>query len=633
MKPMNPTSIATVSLSGDLADKLRAIAAAGFDGVEVFENDFLTFDGNPRDVGAMIADLGLTITAFQPFRDFEGMPEPLRGRAFERARRKFALMNELGAELMLICSNVSPQALGGIDRAAQDLAELGELAAKAGVRVGFEALAWGRHVNDYRDAWEIVRRAGHERIGLILDSFHTLARRSPLEPIAAIPGDRIVLVQLADAPKLDMDVLSWSRHFRNFPGQGDLPVAEFLRAVETTGYAGPLSLEIFNDQFRAGSAKRVATDGLRSLIQLADQAARQGGGKPEMPDRAPLLGVEFLEFALDEEPAHELAALFGALGFRESGRHLSKQVSRWTQGDINLVINTEKDGFAQSHAIMHGPGVCALGLRVADAADATARARALKMQPFEQPVGPGEMEIPAIRGVGGSLLYFTEPKGELGHVWEREFVRLPEPAPAGPPLLSGVDHVSQSMDYDEMLSWLLFYTSLFALERIPQLAVADPAGLVESRPLVNGDGSVRFVLNGSQATRTLSSRFVSEHFGSGVQHVAFAAPDIFAAVTAMRAAGLDFLDIPENYYDDLEARHDLAPDFVARLREHHILYDRDGEAEFLQVYTHVFAQRFFFEIVERRGGYAGFGAVNAPVRLAAQAREARPVTVPRPLRD
>ncbi|WP_186417952.1 sugar phosphate isomerase/epimerase and 4-hydroxyphenylpyruvate domain-containing protein [Bosea sp. CS1GBMeth4] len=630
---MNPTSIATVSLSGDLADKLRAIAAAGFDGVEVFENDFLTFDGGPRDVGRMIADLGLAIVAFQPFRDFEGMPEPLRGRTFERARRKFALMNELGAELMLICSNVSPQSIGGIDRAAHDLAELGDLAATHGVRVGFEALAWGRHVNDYRDAWEIVRRANHQRIGLILDSFHTLARRSPLEPIAAIPGDRIELVQLADAPQLDMDVLSWSRHFRNFPGQGDLPVADFLRAVEATGYAGPLSLEIFNDQFRAGSARRVAVDGLRSLIQLADQTARLSDpAKAEMPDRAPLLGVEFIEFALDEEPAHELAALFGALGFHKSGEHRSKTVTRWSQGGINLIVNTEKDGFAQSHAIMHGPGVCALTLRVADVEATMARARALKVTTFEQPVGPGEMEIPAIRGVGGSLIYFTEPRPDGARSWHDDFIASGADGGA-PALLTGVDHISQSMDYDEMLSWLLFYTSLFALDRVPQLAIADPAGLVQSRPLVNADGTVRIILNGSQATRTLSSRFVSEHFGSGVQHIAFTSPDIFAAVTAMRAAGLDFLDIPANYYDDLEARYGLEPAFLERLREHHILYDRDGDAEFLQVYTHVFAQRFFFEIVERRGGYAGFGAVNAPVRLAAQAREARPVTVPRPLHE
>jgi 4-hydroxyphenylpyruvate dioxygenase len=261
-----------------------------------------------------------------------------------------------------------------------------------------------------------------------------------------------------------------------------------------------------------------------------------------------------------------------------------------------------------------------------------ARARALKVPTFEQRVGPGEMEIPAIRGVGGSLIYFTEPKGERSQSWENDFLPVEDDSDR-PALLTGVDHISQSMDYDEMLSWLLFYTSLFALERIPQLAIADPAGLVESRPLVNADGSLRFILNGSQATRTLSSRFVSEHFGSGVQHIAFSAPDIFAAVTAMREAGLSFLDIPENYYDDLEARYDLDPAFLDRLREHHILYDRDGEAEFLQVYTHVFAQRFFFEIVERRGGYSGFGAVNAPVRLAAQAREARPVTVPRPLRE
>lgn len=624
----NPTSIATVSLSGDLAEKLQAIAAAGFDAVEVFENDFLTFDGGPREVGRMVADLGMTICAFQPFRDFEGMPEPLRARGFARAERKFAIMNELGAKLMLICSNVSPQALGGIDRAAADFHALGELAARYGVRVGYEALAWGRHVNDYRDAWEIVRRADHERIGVILDSFHTLARQSPLGPIASIPGDRIFLVQLADAPKLDMDVLSWSRHFRCFPGQGDLAVTDFVRAVAQTGYKGPLSHEIFNDQFRAGSARRLATDGMRSLIALADQTA------PHLPPRAQVLGVEFIEFALDEDTAAELSGLFLALGFRQTGLHVSKSVARWSQGDINLLLNTETDGFAQSHAIMHGPGVCAIALRVDDVGQAMARASGLRIPSFEQPAGPGELHIPAIRGVGGSLIYFTQPEGDLGHIWEKDFAPVANgnAAPAAA-LLQSVDHISQSMDYEEMLSWLLFYSSLFQLDRIQQLAIADPGGLVESRPLVASDGGLRFVLNGSQATRTLSSRFVSEHFGSGVQHIAFAAPDIFAAVAAMRAAGLSFLDIPANYYEDLEARHGLEPAFIDALREHHILYDRDGEAEFLQVYTHVFAQRFFFEIVERRRGYAGFGAVNAPVRLAAQAREARPVTMPRSLRE
>ena len=158
------TSIATVSISGDLGEKLEAIAAAGFDGVEIFENDLLTYGASPAEVSRMAADLGLEITLFQPFRDFEGLPEPLRSRVFERARRKFELMNELGTDLMLICSNVSPAALGGIDRAAADFHELGDLAKAAGVRVGYEALAWGRHVHDHRDAWEIVRRADHPQI-------------------------------------------------------------------------------------------------------------------------------------------------------------------------------------------------------------------------------------------------------------------------------------------------------------------------------------------------------------------------------------------------------------------------------------------------------------------------------------
>jgi 4-hydroxyphenylpyruvate dioxygenase len=205
---MAELSIATVSLSGSLDEKLRAIAGAGFDAVEIFENDLLSFNGSPRDVGRLCRDLGLGICAFQPFRDFEGMPEPQRGRNFARAQHKFDLMEELGTDLLLICSNVSPASLGGIDRAAADFHALGELAASRDLRVGFEALAWGRHVNDYRDAWEIVRRADHKSIGIILDSFHALAPAFPVTAMASIPADKIFLVQLADAPKLGLDVLS-----------------------------------------------------------------------------------------------------------------------------------------------------------------------------------------------------------------------------------------------------------------------------------------------------------------------------------------------------------------------------------------------------------------------------------------
>jgi 4-hydroxyphenylpyruvate dioxygenase len=622
---MTAHSIATVSLSGSLDEKLRAIAAAGFDTVEIFENDLLSFSGSPRDVGNLCRDLGLGICAFQPFRDFEGMPEPQRTRNFTRVERKFDLMQELGTDLLLICSNVSPASLGGIDRAAADFRTLGELAASRSLRVGFEALAWGRHVNDYRDAWEIVRRADHKSIGLILDSFHALAPAFPVTAIESIPADKIFLVQLADAPKLGLDVLSWSRHFRCFPGQGDLPVSDFMEAVLKTGYTGPLSLEIFNDQFRSGSAVRTAIDGLRSLILLEDRLSDtpSNATTATLQPRARSRGVGFIEFAVSDAKANDLSTLLGQLGFRKTGSHRSKDVERWSQGDIELVINCEPDGFAHAHYITHGPGVCAIAIDVDDAKRTMKRAEALKARTFYQPVGPGELEIPAIRGVGGSLLYFMETAGKN---WNTDFETMSSDAATD--RLTSVDHISQSMPYDEMLSWLLFYTGILDLQRLPQMEIADPLGLVQSQALINRDQGLRVVLNGSSATRTLSSRFINEFFGSGVQHVAFSCADIFAAVADMRARGADFLQIPENYYDDIEAKYGLDATTMAALRSNQILYDREGDGEFFQIYTHTFDERFFFEIVQRRN-YEGFGVANAAVRLAAQTRESRPLTIPR----
>ena len=316
------TSIATVSIAGDLAEKLAAISAAGFDGVEIFENDFLAFDGSPRDVGRMARDAGLAITLFQPFRDFEGLPEPQRSRAFDRAERKFDVMQELGTDLMLVCSSVSPVSLGGIDRAAADFHELGERAAKRGLRVGYEALAWGRHVNDHRDAWEIVRRADASQYRADPRFLPHAGAQDRLSSIRSIPSDKIFIVQLADAPLIEMDLLYWSRHFRNMPGEGDLPVREFMQAVAATGYDGYISLEIFNDQFRGGSAKAISVDGKRSLVWLMDQVRREEPALdvavPSMPDRIGVEGVEFIEFAANPEGAEDLGALLATLGFHRS---------------------------------------------------------------------------------------------------------------------------------------------------------------------------------------------------------------------------------------------------------------------------------------------------------------------------
>jgi 4-hydroxyphenylpyruvate dioxygenase len=617
------TSIATVSISGDFAEKLQAIAAAGFDGIEIFENDFLAFDGSPRDVGRMARDAGLEITLFQPFRDFEGLPEPLRSRTFDRAERKFDVMGELGTDLMLVCSSVSRAALGGIDRAAADFHELGERAARRGLRVGYEALAWGRTVNDHRDAWEIVRRADHPSIGLVLDSFHTLARGIDVDTIRAIPADRIFIVQLADAPAVPMDFLYWSRHFRNMPGEGDLPVVAFMKAVAATGYDGYLSLEIFNDVFRGGSPKSIAVDGHRSLVALMDEVHRAEPSirmsVPAMPARATVEAIEFVEFASDEEGGTGLRTEFAALGFREAGRHRSKDVTLLRQGDISIVINSERAGLARSSFLTHGTSAYAIGLRVENAADAVKRAHALGVETYEQPVGPGELLIPAIRGVGGGLIYFVDGVSPLSRVWEIEFDnRAPVDAPGAG--LTRIDHLGQTVEQDELLSWLLYYTTIFRTAKMPQVDVVDPGGLIRSQAIESADGTFRLALNSAENRRTMAGRFIIESFGSGLQHVAFATDDIFATAEALARAGFTTLPISANYYDDIEARFGLDPDLSDRIRAASILYDRDDVGEYFQLYAPAWTSGFIIEVVERRGGYRGYGAPNAPFRIAAQKR-------------
>ena len=189
-----------------------------------------------------------------------------------------------------------------------------------------------------------------------------------------------------------------------------MPLVEFMEAVLATGYDGEFSLEIFNDQFRAGSPRSVAVDGQRSLIYLMDQLRGKSGAARSIFRRCRrvrnALGVEFIEFAVDDRSADELAQFLSGLGFQKAAQHKSKAVTRWTQGSINLVINKEKEGFAHSHYITHGPSVCAIGLKVQSATATLDRAEKLCDTPFRQKVGPGELEIPAVRGHGRQSALF-----------------------------------------------------------------------------------------------------------------------------------------------------------------------------------------------------------------------------------
>ena len=622
-------SIATVSMSGGLQEKLLAIAAAKFDAVEIFENDLLFFDGEARDVRRLADQLGLKIALFQPFRDFEAVPDDIFKRNLDRAERKFDLMGELDTQLMLVCSNVSPAAMNDDGRAAAQLAELAERAARRGLRIGYEALAWGAHVKTYGDVWRIVKQADHSHLGVILDSFHTLALGDDPAGIADIPGEKIFFVQLADAPKLNMDVLSWSRHFRCFPGQGEFDVAGFTAQAIAAGYTGPLSLEIFNDEFRASPASQTARDGMRSLLYLEEQIrGRRAALEPAQvrglkrvdlidPPAPPVIsGVAFLEFAVDHGARDDLAVWLTGLGFSKVGRHRTKDVTLYRQGEMAIALNAESESFAHAYYLLHGASVCAIGLRVEDRESLLTRAELFGCKRFEERVGPHEIPMPAVRAPDGSLVYLVD----AGFDPAADFAREREDG-RGEGNISVVDHVAQAVPADQFDSWLLYYRAVFGLQPQESWVLPDPYGLVRSRALTNPGRTVRLPLSFSESSRTIVARSLTTFAGAGVNQVAFLTDDIFAAVSRMRAKGVALLPIPANYYDDLAARLGLDDDFIHRLQDHDVLYDRDARgAEFLHVYTQMFQDRFFFEVVQRVGAYDDYGAVNAPVRMAAQGR-------------
>jgi 4-hydroxyphenylpyruvate dioxygenase len=626
-------AVATVSLSGTLRQKLAAIAAARFDAIELFENDFIHSAAPARDVAAMCADLGLAIDLYQPFRDFEGMPDALFAKNLDRAEHKFDLMQQLGVPLLLVCSNTSPHALAGAERAAAQLHALAERAARRNLRIGFEALAWGRHVKRYREAWAIVERASHPHLGLILDSFHTLSLNDDPAAIAAIPGERIFFVQMADAPLLAMDVLQWARHFRNFPGQGQFDVTNFFEQVVRSGYSGTLSLEIFNDVFRETPNRRTAVDAMRSLLWLesevrgrlarAEPGARAALGRVELadpPQATTLGGFAFVEFGVDDDAAEQLGNVLMRLGFVRVGRHRSKQATLYRQRTIHLVVNAEPGSDARERFAEQGPCVSAVGLFSDDAARAVARATALLSARFDSPLGSGELRLPAMRSPGGMLIHFVPTALGSDGLAAADFVVDGEAdarAAAGAGLVS-VDHVAIGLAPDQLDTWILFSRSVLALEAGDSLELADPFGLVRTCSVASADRRVRIVLNVSQSRRTRTARTVEALGGKpAVHHIAFDCADIFATVAALRERGTAFVAISDNYYDDLLARFALDPALVERLRRLGILYDRDDAGEYLHIYSASFAERFFFEIVQRKG-YDAYGALNAPARMASQ---------------
>jgi len=307
--------------------------------------------------------------------------------------------------------------------------------------------------------------------------------------------------------------------------------------------------------------------------------------------------------------------LAGAPGLQ----HRSKDVSLLRQGDINIVLNAEPYSFAHGFFEAHGPSLCATALRVADSASALERARAYRGQPYRGLVGPNEREIPAVRAPDGSLIYLVEPSAPGQTIYDSDF-RLDATAQARGSL-TRIDHMAMALPADGLDSWVLFYKGLLDFEADDEVVLPDPYGLVKSRALRSRCGSVRLPLNISENRNTAISHALSSYRGSGVHHIAFACDDLFAEIARAKDTGVPLLDIPLNYYDDLAARFDFDDEFLSELAYYNVLYDRDAQGgELFHVYTEPFEGRFFFELLQRKGGYVGYGAANVAVRLAAMAK-------------
>ncbi|MET9523527.1 bifunctional sugar phosphate isomerase/epimerase/4-hydroxyphenylpyruvate dioxygenase family protein [Streptomyces coeruleorubidus] len=587
------TSIATVSLSGSLTEKLTAAARAGFDGVEIFENDLLASPLTPEEIRARCADLGLGIDLYQPMRDIEAVPEDEFARNLRRARHKFELMRRLGADTVLVCSSVSLHAVDDDALAAEQLSRLADLARDSGIRVAYEALAWGRYVSTYDHAWHIVEAAGHPALGTCLDSFHILSRGSDPKGIEDIPGEKIFFLQLADAPLLAMDVLQWSRHYRCFPGQGGFDIAGLVRHVLRTGYEGPLSLEVFNDVFRQAEAGPTAVDARRSLLVLQEAVGRAALPEPVVPT-----GVAFAELVTpDAEP---LTALLGALGFTRTARHRGKPVALWEQGDARILVNT-------GPAVRRdGTQLAAIGLESPDPAAAARRAEELLAPVLPRRRAPGDVPLDAVAAPDGTELFFCATGRPGLPDWRADFEDT-DPAPA-PATVRRIDHLALVQPWHHFDEAALFHRGVLGLHAQESVDVADPYGLLRSRAVTNADGSVRIALTVGPAPTDDTVH---------AQHIALATDDVVASARRFRDAGGGLLPVPANYYDDLAARFEFADGELETYRDLGILYDRDAHGVFRHCYTRTVG-RVFFELVQRDDGYRGYGAPNAPVRLAAQ---------------
>ena len=397
-----PTSVVV----GDLSDKLRAIAAIGFEAVDLNMDD-----AERPDAAHLVQAAGLKIASVVAVQG--DISAALKAAYF------------IGATLVVADILTLPLDVPNLDAVRLALRPTREIE------------------NDVR---ALVTQANDPMLGLALNSFEALKDGSRPARLRDFIGKKVFHVTLHDGPNQPM-----------LPAQGTLNLGGFARVLARSGYDGPWVAGV------ASAGDRAVLNAYRSLVTVMSDAAQTEpllrDAVPAFPAKVPVKGIEFIEFAVDPQAAATLEAMLTGLAFRRERQHLTKQVTLWRQGAVNIVINQENSGHSGDVMKNHGPSVCDMGLRVQNAAETQDRARALGTPAFDQSVGLGELNIPAIRGVGGSVIHFIDEQSDLHRVWDIEFAPVGHAKAIQPAGIRRIDHIAQTMPFDEMQSWLLYYLS------------------------------------------------------------------------------------------------------------------------------------------------------------------------------
>lgn len=321
-------------------------------------------------------------------------------------------------------------------------------------------------------------------------------------------------------------------------------------------------------------------------------------------------GFEFVEYSTPDPAA--MAALFERLGFQAVAKHRSKAVTLYRQGDINFILNDEPGSHAVRFADVHGPCACAMALRVRDAGEAYEHALKQGVKGVPSQTGPMELNIPAIEGIGGALVYLVDRYGD-GDIYEIDFRPIDgvDTRPDGYGL-SYIDHLTHNVYQGNMEAWADYYEKLFNFREVRFFDIEGKLTGLKSKAMTSPCGKIRIPINESTDNKSQIVEFLEQYNGEGIQHVALGTGDIFATVEAMRQGGVAFMDTPDTYFEGIDARLPGHGEDVARLHRNKILIDgapADDQGLLLQIFTDTVIGPIFFEIIQRKGN-EGFGEGN-----------------------